>query len=63
MLKFAMYFAMFVGAIVIASWVSREANYFFSNLLYWIRYNWLPFLGLVLIGAPIKSLAVNHEPA
>jgi len=26
MLKFAMYFAMFIGAIVIASWVSREAS-------------------------------------
>ncbi len=49
MLKFAMYFAMFVGAIVIASWISREANYFFSNLLYWIRYNWLPFFGGVLL--------------
>ena len=45
-----MYFAMFVGAIVIALWVSREANYFFSNLLYWIKYNWLPALGLVFLG-------------
>ncbi len=50
MLKFAMYFAMFVGAIVIALWVSREANYFFSGLLYWIKYNWLPALGLVFLG-------------
>jgi len=49
MTKFLMYFAMFVGAIVIASWVSREANYFFSNLLYWIRYNWLPFLRVVFL--------------
>jgi hypothetical protein len=51
MTKFLMYFAMFVGAIVIAAWVSREANYFFNNLLYWIRYNWLPFFGLVILGA------------
>lgn len=50
MLKSAMYFAMFVGAIVIALWVSREANSFFSNLLYWIKYNWLPALGLVFLG-------------
>jgi hypothetical protein len=50
MLKPAMYFAMFVGAIVIALWVSREANYFFSGLLYWIKYNWLPALGLVFLG-------------
>jgi hypothetical protein len=49
MLKSAMYFAMFVGAIVIALWISREANYFFSNLLYWIKYNWLPALGLVFL--------------
>ena len=46
-----MYFAMFVGAILIATWVSREASYFFSNLLYWIRYNWLPVLGVVFVGA------------
>jgi hypothetical protein len=45
-----MYFVMFVGAIVIAAWVSREASYFFNNLLYWIRYNWLPFVGLVILG-------------
>jgi hypothetical protein len=49
MLKFAMYFAMFVGAIVIVLWVSREANYFFSGLLYWVKYNWLPALGLVFL--------------
>jgi len=46
-----MYFAMFVGAVLIATWVSREASLFFNNLLYWIRYNWLPFFGLVLLGA------------
>ncbi len=50
MLKSAMYFAMFVGAIVIALWVSREANSFFSGLLYWVKYNWLPALGLVFLG-------------
>jgi hypothetical protein len=51
MLKFVMYLAMFIGAIVIASWLSRDASYFFNNLLYWIRYNWMPALGLVVIGA------------
>jgi hypothetical protein len=50
MLKPAIYFAMFVGAIVIALWVSREANYFFSGLLSWIKYNWLSALGLVFLG-------------
>ena len=50
MLKFLMYFAMVVGLIAIAAWVSREANYFFSSLLYWIRYNWLPALGLIFVG-------------
>ncbi len=55
MLKFAMYFAMFVGAIVIAAWVSREANAFFNSLLYYVRYNWLPFLaGVVLIAVAYK---------
>ena len=34
MTKFLMYFVMFVGAIVIAAWVSREASYFFNSLLY-----------------------------
>ena len=51
MSKILMYFAMFVGAILIASWVSREASYFFSSLLNLIRYNWLPMLGLLVIGA------------
>ncbi len=51
MTKIVMYFVMFVGALVIAVWVSREASYFFNNLLYWIRYNWLPFFGLVILGA------------
>ena len=51
MTKIVMYFVMFVGAIVIAAWVSREASYFFNRLLYWIRYNWLPFVGLVILGA------------
>ena len=51
MTKIVMYFVMFVGALVIAAWVSREASYFFSSLLSWIRYNWLPFFGLVLLGA------------
>ena len=51
MTKIVMYSVMFVGAIVIAAWVSREASYFFNNLLYWIRYNWLPFVGLVILGA------------
>jgi uncharacterized membrane-anchored protein len=49
--KFVLYFLMFVGAIVVAAWVSREASYFFNNLLYWIRYNWLPTVGLVVLGA------------
>ncbi|BBC24439.1 hypothetical protein [Pseudanabaena sp. ABRG5-3] len=51
MTKIVMYFVMFVGALVIATWVSREASYFFNNLLYWIRYNWLPFFGLVILVA------------
>lgn len=50
MLKFLMYFAMAVGIIVIGAWISREANYFFNNLVYWIRYNWLPALGLIFVG-------------
>ncbi|MBD2189777.1 hypothetical protein [Pseudanabaena mucicola] len=51
MTKILMYVAMFVGAIVIASWISREASYFFNSLIYWVRYNWLPFLGLVVLVA------------
>jgi len=55
MLKYAMYFAMFVGAIVIASWISREASYFFNSLLYHIRYNWMPFLaGVILVAIAFK---------
>jgi len=49
MLKFAMYFAMFVGALAIAAWVSREASYFFNSLFYYVRYHWLPFLGGILL--------------
>ncbi|MEE3719512.1 hypothetical protein V2H45_22465 [Tumidithrix elongata RA019] len=49
--KILMMFACFVGAIVIAVWVSREALYFFNTLLYWIRYNWIPVLGAMLLGA------------
>ena len=56
MLKFAMYFAMFVGAIVIAAWVSREASYFFNNLFYYVRYHWLPFLGGVALIAIIYKI-------
>lgn len=51
MTKIFMYFAMFVGAILIAYWVSSHASYFFNNLLYFIRYNWLPVLGVVFVGA------------
>jgi hypothetical protein len=46
-----MYFVFFVGALAIAAWVSREASYFFNNLFYYIRYNWLPFLGCVFLAA------------
>lgn len=53
--KFVLYFLMFVGAIVVAAWVSREASYFFNSLLYQIRYNWMPFLaGAVLIAIAYK---------
>lgn len=51
MTKILMYFVLFVGAIAIASWVSREASYFFNSLFYHIRYNWLPFLGCVFLAA------------
>ena len=51
MLKFAMYFAMFVGAIAIAAWLSREASYFFNSLFYYVRYHWLPFLGAIALVA------------
>ncbi|MCA6573079.1 MAG: hypothetical protein ACK45T_02700 [Pseudanabaena sp.] len=51
MTKIVMYFVMFVGAIAIAAWVSREFSYFFNNLLYWIRYNWVPSVGLIILGA------------
>lgn len=55
MLKYVMYFVMFVGAIVVAAWVSREASYFFNNLLYQIRYNWMPFLaGAILVAIAFK---------
>ena len=56
MLKFTMYFAMFVGAIVIAAWVSREASQFFNSLFYYVRYNWLPFLGGVALVAIIYKV-------
>ncbi|MFM7886320.1 MAG: hypothetical protein ACKPCM_06450 [Pseudanabaena sp.] len=51
MTKIVMYFVLFVGAIAIAAWASREVSYFFNNLLYWIRYNWVPFVGLIILGA------------
>lgn len=55
MLKFIMYFTMFVGALAIAAWVSREASYFFNSLFYYVRYHWLPFLGgVVLIAIAYK---------
>jgi multisubunit Na+/H+ antiporter MnhB subunit len=56
MLKFAMYFAMFVGALAIAAWVSREASYFFNSLFYYVRYHWLPFLGGVALIAIIYKV-------
>ncbi|GEM_PF-1313524 len=31
--------AVVVGLVTIATWGSRELYYFFSNLLYWMRYN------------------------
>ena len=31
--------ALVVGSLAIATWVSREMYYFFSNLLGWMRYN------------------------
>jgi len=49
MTKFVIYFVFFIGALAIAAWVSREASYFFNNLFYYIRYNWLPFLGCVFL--------------
>ncbi|MEI6063314.1 MAG: hypothetical protein WCQ26_01855 [Pseudanabaena sp. ELA748] len=51
MSKLVMYFVLFVGALAIAAWVSREASYFFNSLFYYIRYNWLPFLGCVFLAA------------
>lgn len=51
-----MYFAMFVGALAIAAWVSREASYFFNSLFYYVRYHWLPFLGGVALIAIIYKV-------
>jgi len=38
--------AVVVGLVTIATWGSRELYYFFSNLLYWMRYN----IGQLLVG-------------
>jgi hypothetical protein len=51
--------ALFVGFVVIAMWVSRESYYFFNNLLYWMRYNWVTVVVIAvaigLIGAVAKK--------
>jgi hypothetical protein len=46
MTKTLMYIAMFVGTVVIALWLSRDLNYFLSNILYWLRSNWLILIGI-----------------
>jgi len=48
MTKILMYIAMFVGAVVLALWASRELSYFLNNLLYWIRTNWLMVFGVAV---------------
>jgi hypothetical protein len=51
--------ALFVGFVVIAMWVSRESYYFFNNLLYWMRYNWLTVVvvavGIGVIGTVVRK--------
>jgi hypothetical protein len=51
--------AIFVGFVVIAMWVSRESYYFFNNLLYWMRYNWLTVVVIAavigVIGTVVKK--------
>lgn len=55
MTKILMYMAMFVGAVVVALWASRELSYFLRDVLYWIRTNWLMVFGIsVAVAIGIK---------